>query len=185
MLTEDEAPGSRLPGPTDGRLGRRARPRSRQHGVRHVSIRSGVVLSPDEGRAEAPHPAVQAVRRRAAGQRQAGLSVDSPGRRGGGDPLPDRERRRQTARSTWSRPRRSTFAQFGVTLARVLGRPYWLPVPGVCAARRAGRGRVDGSRRPAGARPRSCWTSGFRFSYPTAEAALTGLVSTRTGSRCG
>ena len=146
-------------------------------GVRHVSIRSAVVLSPDEGAlkrlilpfklfAGGPmgsgkqgfpwiHPAdeVAAIRFLIENEAAAGpFNLVAP------EPL--------------------TFAQFGVVLARVMGRPYWLPVPAF--ALRAALGEVastvlEGQR----ALPKKLLDMGFKFRFPTAEGALRDLIQRR------
>jgi NAD dependent epimerase/dehydratase family enzyme len=75
-------------------------------------------------------------------------------------------------------PEPLTFAQFGVTLARVMGRPYWLPVPGF--ALRAALGEVastvlEGQR----ALPKKLLDLGYKFRFPTAESALRDLMGRR------
>jgi hypothetical protein len=143
-------------------------------GVRHVSIRSGVVLSPTEGAlyrlllpfklyAGGPmgsgrqgfswiHPAdeIAAIR----------FLLENPAARG---PF------------NLCAPAPLTNAQFGKAIGRVLGRPSWLPVPAF--AMRLALGEVasmvlEGQR----ATPRKLLDLGFRFRFPDAESALRDLL---------
>jgi len=73
-------------------------------------------------------------------------------------------------------PQSSTNAQFGRALARVLGRPYWLPLPGF--AMRLAFGEVsdvllEGQRLS----PRRLQDMGFEFRFPDAESALRDLLA--------
>ncbi len=176
ILTEDDAPGpdflARLTvdweASTAGVVG---------HGVRHVSIRSAVVLSLEEGAlkrlvlpfklfAGGPlgsgkqgfpwiHPVdeVAAIRFLIENEAAAGpFNLVAP------EPL--------------------TLGQFGVILARVMGRPYWLPVPEV--ALRAALGEVASTVLEGQcARPAKLLDLGFTFRFPTAEAALHDLLKER------
>ncbi|MGD8625295.1 MAG: TIGR01777 family oxidoreductase [Anaerolineae bacterium] len=72
-------------------------------------------------------------------------------------------------------PQSSTNAQFGRALARVLDRPYWLPLPGF--AMRLAFGEVsdvllEGQRLS----PRRIQELGFAFRFPDAESALRDLL---------
>ena len=123
-----------------------------QHGVRHVSIRSGVVLSPDEGAlnrlllpfrlfAGGPmgggrqgfswiHPAdeVAAIRFLIETERASGpFNLCAPGSLSNGE-----------------------FAQ---VLGKVMGRPVVAAGARLCAEAGAGRGRLDGAGRAAGGPP--------------------------------
>ncbi len=144
-------------------------------GVRHVSIRTGVVLSPDEGalaRLLLPyrlfvggpigdgrqwlswiHPAdeVAAIR----------FLIEHP---------------TATGPFNLCAPEPLTNAQFGRVIGRVLGRPSWLPVPAF--ALRLALGEVaavvlEGQR----ALPRRLLDLGFRFRFPDAESALRDLLA--------
>ncbi|MGC8781875.1 MAG: TIGR01777 family oxidoreductase [Anaerolineae bacterium] len=146
-------------------------------GVRHVSIRSGVVLSPTEGalaRLLLPyrffvggpfgsgrqwlswiHPAdeVAAIR----------FLIEHP---------------QASGPFNLCAPEPLTNAEFGRTLGRVLGRPSWLPVPAF--ALRLALGEVastvlEGQR----AIPRKLLDLGFRFRFPDAESALRDLLARR------
>lgn len=143
-------------------------------GVRHVSIRSGVVLSPTEGalaRLLLPyrffvggpfgsgrqwlawiHPAdeVAAIR----------FLIEHP---------------QASGPFNLCAPQPLTNAEFGRVLGRVLGRPSWLPVPAF--ALRLALGEVastvlEGQR----AIPQKLLDLGFRFRFPDAESALRDLL---------
>ena len=148
-----------------------------QFGARHVSIRSAVVLSPEEG----------ALNRLILPYR---LFVGGPlgsGRQGFPWIHPADEVaairfliENEAASGPFNlvAPEALTQAQFGAVLARVLNRPYWLPVPAF--ALRGALGEVattvlDGQL----AAPRRLLDLGFAFAYPTAEAALRDVLRRR------
>jgi uncharacterized protein (TIGR01777 family) len=145
-----------------------------QMGVRHVSIRSGVVLSPDEG----------ALKRLILPFK---LFVGGPmggGRQGFPWIHPADEVaairfliENEAARGPFNlvAPEAVSLGEFGVKLARVMGRPYWMPVPAF--ALRGALGEVastvlEGQK----AAPKKLLDLGFKFAYPTAEAALRHLL---------
>jgi uncharacterized protein (TIGR01777 family) len=73
-------------------------------------------------------------------------------------------------------PAPSTNAEFGRTIGRMMGRPYWIPVPGF--ALRLAFGEVtgvvlEGQR----AIPQRLLDLGFNFQFPDAEAALKDLFN--------
>jgi uncharacterized protein (TIGR01777 family) len=148
-----------------------------QQGVRHVSIRSAVVLTPDDG----------ALKRLMLPFR---LFVGGPmgsGKQGFPWIHPADEVaairfliENEAARGPFNlvAPEALTFGEFGVKLARVLGRPYWMPVPAF--ALRGALGEVastvlEGQK----AAPKKLLDMGFKFKYPTAEAALRELIERR------
>jgi hypothetical protein len=148
-----------------------------QHGVRHVSIRSAVVLSPEEG----------ALKRLILPFK---LFVGGPlgsGKQGFPWIHPADEVaairfliENEAARGPFNlvAPEALTLSQFGVTLARVLGRPYWIPVPAF--ALRGALGEVASTVLEGQlAAPRKLLDLGFEFAYPTAEAALRDVLNRR------
>ncbi|MCX7670506.1 MAG: TIGR01777 family oxidoreductase [Anaerolineae bacterium] len=143
-------------------------------GVRHVSIRSGVVLSPTEGalaRLLLPyrlfvggpfgngrqwfswiHPAdeVAAIR----------FLIEHP---------------QAVGPFNLCAPQPLTNAEFGRVLGRVLGRPSWLPVPAFVL--RLALGEVAGTvLEGQRAIPQKLLDLGFRFCFPDAESALRDLL---------
>ncbi len=174
VLTEDDLPGTdflaRLTVDWENSTAAVA-----QYGVRHVSIRSGVVLSPDEG----------ALKRLILPFK---LFVGGPmgsGKQGFPWIHPADEVaairfliENEAARGPFNlvAPEALTFGEFGVKLARVMGRPYWLPVPAF--ALRGALGEVastvlEGQK----AAPKKLLDLGFEFKYPTAESALKELLN--------
>jgi uncharacterized protein len=144
-------------------------------GVRHVSIRSGVVLSTDDG----------ALKRLILPFK---LFVGGPigsGKQGFPWIHPADEVaairfliEHESANGPFNlvAPEALSFGQFGVKLARVMGRPYWMPVPSF--ALRGALGEVastvlEGQK----ASPTRLVNLGFEFKYPTAESALRDLLS--------
>lgn len=72
-------------------------------------------------------------------------------------------------------PEPVTNAQFGRTIGRVLGRPYYMPLPGFALKLAFGEVTdvlITGQR----AVPRRLLNLGFEFGFPTAEAALRDLL---------
>lgn len=143
-------------------------------GVRHVSIRSAVVLSPEEG----------ALQRLILPTRLFAGGPMGSGRQGFAwiHPVDETaairfliEHDAASGPFNLVAPHPTTYAEFAQTLARVMGRPYWLPVPGF--ALRALLGEVasvvlEGQR----AAPQRLLDLGFTFRFPTAEAALRDLL---------
>jgi len=143
-------------------------------GVRHVVIRSGVVLSPTEGalyRLLLPYK----------------LFLGGP--MGGGrqwlawiHPADEvaairflMERQEAVGAFNLCAPNPVTYAEFGRVLGRVLGRPSWLPVP--AWALRLALGEVASTvLESQRALPRRLLDLGFQFRFPTAEAALRDLL---------
>ena len=178
-LTEDEAPGSdflaRLTVDWENSTAAVG-----QYGVRHVSVRSGVVLSPDEGALKRLILPFKLFVGGPLGSGKQGFPWIHPvdevaairfliGSEAANGPF------------NLVAPEALTLAQFGVTLARVLGRPYWMPVPAF--ALRGALGEVASTVLEGQlASPRKLTDLGFRFSYPTAEAALRDLLN-RQGAR--
>jgi uncharacterized protein len=143
-------------------------------GVRHVSIRSGVVLSPTEGAlyrllvpfklfAGGPmgsgrqgfswiHPADETAAIR--------FLIDNP---------------KASGAFNLCAPEPLTNAQFGKAIGSVLGRPSWLPVPAFALKLALGEVAsmvLEGQR----AVPRKLLDLGFTFRFPSAESALRDLL---------
>lgn len=143
-------------------------------GVRHVSIRSGVVLSPDEG----------ALKRLILPFKLFAGGPMGSGRQGFPWIHPADEVaairfliEREEARGPFNlvAPEQTTYSQFGQALARVMRRPFWLPVPGFALRALAGEAAsmvLEGQL----AAPKGLTDLGFRFRYPTAESALRELL---------
>ena len=143
-------------------------------GVRRATIRTGVVLDPDEG---------------ALLRLLLPFRLFAGGRMGSGrqwlswiHPADETAAIRFLIENTQARgafnlcaPGPLTNAEFGRVLGRVLGRPSWLPVPAF--ALRLALGEVasvvlDGQR----AAPKRLLDLGFKFRFPDAEAALRDLL---------
>jgi uncharacterized protein len=143
-------------------------------GVRHVSIRSAVVLSPDEG----------ALKRLILPARLFAGGPMGSGRQGFAWIHPADEVsairfliENGNARGPFNlvAPHPTTYAEFARTLARVMRRPYWFPVPGLALRLLLGEVAstvLEGQR----AQPKKLLDLGFRFQYSTAEAALRDLL---------
>jgi uncharacterized protein (TIGR01777 family) len=145
-----------------------------EYGVRHVVIRSGVVLSPDEG----------ALRRLLLPYR---LFVG--GKMGGGrqgfswiHPVDEVaairfliENESASGPFNLCAPEPLTNAEFGAALGRVLGRPSWFPLPGFALKLTLGEVAntvLEGQC----ALPKKLLDLGFTFRFPTSEAALRDLL---------
>lgn len=143
-------------------------------GVRHASIRSGVVLSPDEGALKRLILPFKLFVGGPMGSGKQGFAWIHPA----DETAAIRfliEREAASGPFNLVAPEATTYAQFGVALARVLGRPYWLPVPGFALRALAGEAAsmvLEGQL----ASPGKLMDLGFRFRYPTAESALRELV---------
>jgi uncharacterized protein (TIGR01777 family) len=143
-------------------------------GVRHVSIRSGVVLSPTEGalyRLLLPFKLF------------AGGSMGS-GRQGFSwiHPIDETAAIRFLIENAGANgafnlcaPEPLTNAAFGKTIGAVLGRPYWLPAPAFALKLALGEVAsmvLEGQR----AVPKRLLDLGFKFRFPDAESALRDLL---------
>ena len=143
-------------------------------GVRHVVIRTGVVLDPHEG---ALRRLLLPYRLFAGGPMGSGrqwLSWIHPA-----DEVAAVhfliENRSAGGAFNLCAPEPVTNAHFGQALSRVLGRPSWLPIPG--GVLRLALGEVaatvlEGQR----ALPRRLLVAGFEFRFPDAESALRDLL---------
>jgi uncharacterized protein (TIGR01777 family) len=145
-----------------------------RHGVRHVSIRSGVVLSPDEGALKRLILPFKLFVGGPMGSGKQGFPWIHPA-----DEIAAIRFliENEAAQGPFNlvAPEALSFGEFGVKLARVLGRPYWMPVPAF--ALRGALGEVastvlEGQK----AAPKKLLDLGFGFKYPTAEAALRDLL---------
>lgn len=145
------------------------------HGIRHVAIRSAVVLNPKEG----------ALRRLILPFKLFAGGPMGSGRQGFAWIHPADEVaairfliENEAAQGPFNlvAPQATTFAEFAKTLGRVMRRPYWFPVPAF--ALRTALGEVasivlEGQR----ASPKKLLDLGFQFRFPTAEAALRDLLT--------
>jgi uncharacterized protein len=143
-------------------------------GVRHVSIRSAVVLSPDEGALKRLILPFKLFAGGPMGSGKQGFPWIHPADEVGAIRFL-LETEAASGPFNLVAPQPMTFAEFGVTLARVMGRPYWLPVPAF--ALRAALGEVsstvlEGQR----ALPKKLLDLGYKFRFPTAEAALRDIL---------
>jgi hypothetical protein len=153
----------------------------RQHGVRQVVARTGVVLNPNEG---ALQRLILPFRLFAGGPMGSGKQwfpwIHPDDVSGAMLVLTDDD----AADGAFNlvAPRPVTNAAFGKALARALGRPYWLPLPGAALKLVLGEAAVtvlEGQR----ALPERLLALGYRFRFPTAESALQDLLSTAEEAR--
>ncbi len=145
-----------------------------KQGVRHVSIRSGVVLSPDEGALNRLILPFKLFAGGPMGSGKQGFAWIHP--------VDEIAAIRflvenETADGPFNlvAPHPTTYAEFARTLGRVMNRPYWFPVPAFVL--RAALGEVastvlEGQR----AMPRKLLDLGFCFRFPDAESALENLI---------
>lgn len=145
-----------------------------EQGVRHISIRSGVVLSPDEGALNRLILPFKLFAGGPMGSGKQGFAWIHPA-----DEIAAIrfliENEAANGPFNLIAPQPTTFAEFARTLGRVMHRPYWFPVPAF--ALRAVLGEVastvlEGQR----AMPRKLLDLGFRFRFPDAESALEDLI---------
>lgn len=145
-----------------------------QHGVRHVSIRSAVVLSPNEGALKRLILPFKLFVGGPLGGGKQGFPWIHPG----DEVAAIRfliENEAAAGPFNLVAPEALTLSEFDVKLARVMGRPYWMPVPAF--ALRGALGEVastvlEGQK----AAPRKLLDLGFKFAFPTAETALRDLL---------
>lgn len=143
-------------------------------GVRHVSVRTGVVLSPDEGALKQLLLPFKFYVGGPMGSGRQGFSWIHPA----DEVAAIRfliESERASGPFNLCAPAPLSNAEFARVLGKVVGRPAWLPVPGF--ALRLALGEVaamvlDGQR----ALPQRLLDLGFRFRYPDAESALRDLL---------
>jgi uncharacterized protein (TIGR01777 family) len=173
VLTEDDPPGTdflaRLTVDWENSTAAVAR-----HGVRHVSVRSGVVLSPDEGALKRLILPFKLFAGGPMGSGKQGFPWIHPADEVAAIRFLIEN---EAAHGPFNlvAPEALSFGEFGVKLARVMGRPYWMPVPAF--ALRAALGEVastvlEGQK----AAPKKLLDLGFKFRHPTAEAALRALI---------
>lgn len=148
-----------------------------RHGVRHASIRSAVVLTPDDGALKRLILPFKLFAGGPMGSGKQGFPWIHPADEVGAIRFLIEN---EAAHGPFNlvAPEAVTFAQFGVTLARVMGRPYWFPVPGF--ALRAALGEVastvlEGQR----AAPKKLLDMGYKFKCPTTEVALRDVIGRR------
>jgi uncharacterized protein (TIGR01777 family) len=145
-----------------------------QRGIRHVSIRSAVVLSPHDGALKRLILPFKLFAGGPMGSGKQGFPWIHPADEVAAIRFLIET---QAAHGPFNlvAPEALSFGEFGVKLARVMGRPYWLPVPAF--ALRGALGEVastvlEGQK----AAPKKLLDLGFQFKYPTAEAALRELI---------
>ena len=143
-------------------------------GVRHVSIRSGVVLSPTEG---ALYRLLLPFKLFAGGPMGSGRQGFS-----WIHPIDETAAIRFLIENAGAggafnlcAPKPLTNAAFGKAIGAVLGRPYWLPAPAFALKLALGEVAsmvLEGQR----AAPKKLLDLGFKFRYPDAESALRDLL---------
>ncbi len=145
-----------------------------EQGVRHVSIRTGVVLSPDEGALKQLLLPFRFFAGGPMGSGRQGFSWIHPA----DEVAAIRfliENERASGPFNLSAPGPLSNAEFARVLGNVLGRPSWLPVPGFALKLALGEVAsmvLDGQK----AMPRKLLDLGFRFRFPDAESALRDLL---------
>lgn len=143
-------------------------------GVRHVSIRSGVVLSPKEGALYRLMLPFKLYAGGPMGSGRQGFSWIHPA----DEVAAIRfliEHERASGPFNLVAPQPSTNAEFAKALGKVMGRPSWLPVPAFALKLALGEVAstvLEGQR----ALPGKLLDLGFEFRYPDAEAALRDLL---------
>ncbi len=143
-------------------------------GVRHVSIRTGVVLSPDEGALKQLLLPFKLFVGGPMGSGRQGFSWIHPADEVGAIRFLI-ENERAHGPFNLCAPQPLTNAEFARVLGKVLGRPSWLRVPGFVL--RLALGEVasmvlEGQK----ALPKKLLDLGFRFRFPDAESALRDLL---------
>ena len=143
-------------------------------GVRHVAVRTGVVLSPSEGALKQLLLPFKLFAGGPMGSGRQGFSWIHPADEVAAIRfLIENEQARGPFNLCAPEPLGN--AEFAKVLGKVVGRPSWLPVPGF--ALRLALGEVasmvlDGQR----ALPKKLSDLGFRFRFPDAESALRDLL---------
>jgi hypothetical protein len=143
-------------------------------GVRHISIRSGVVLSPTEGALYRLLVPFKLYAGGPMGSGRQGFSWIHPA----DETAAIRFLIEHTVASgpfNLCAPQPLTNAAFGKAIGRVLGRPSWLPVPAFVMKLALGEVAsmvLEGQR----AMPRKLLDLGFQFRFPNAESALRDLL---------
>ncbi len=143
-------------------------------GVRHVSVRTGVVLSPEEGALKQLLVPFKLFAGGPMGSGRQGFSWIHPA-----DEVAAIRFLIETERASGPfnlcAPGPLSNAEFARVLGKVLGRPAWLPVPGFALQLALGEVAsmvLDGQR----ALPQRLLDLGFRFRFPDAESALRDLL---------
>lgn len=147
------------------------------HNVRHVSIRSAVVLSPEEGALKRLILPFKLFAGGPMGSGKQGFPWIHPADEVGAIRFLIET---EAARGPFNlvAPEPTTFAQFAITLGRVMGRPYWFTVPGF--ALRAALGEVASTVLEGQlAAPKKLLDLGYKFRFPTAEGALRDVIQRR------
>jgi uncharacterized protein len=146
----------------------------KEQGVRHVAIRSAVVLSPDEGALKRLLLPYRLFVGGKIGSGRQGFSWIHPADETAAIRFVI-ENERASGPFNLTAPAPLTNAEFGAVLGRVLGRPSWLPLPGFALKLALGEVAstvLEGQR----ALPKKLLDIGFTFRFPTAEAALRDLL---------
>jgi len=145
-----------------------------EQGVRHVSIRTGVVLSPDEGALKQLLLPFKLFVGGPMGSGRQGFSWIHPADEVGAIRFLIENEAAQGPFNLCA-PQPLTNAEFARVLGRVLGRPSWLPVPGFALKLALGEVAtmvLEGQK----ALPKKLLDLGFRFRFPDAESALRDLL---------
>lgn len=145
-----------------------------RHGVRHVSIRSAVVLSPDEGALYRLMLPFKLFAGGPLGSGKQGFSWIHPA-----DEIAAIrfliENEQAHGPVNLCAPEPLSNAEFAQVLGKVLGRPSWLPVPGFALKLMLGEVAstvLEGQK----ALPAKLLDLGFKFRFPDAESALRDLL---------
>ncbi len=145
-----------------------------QQGVRHVAIRTGVVLSPNEGALKQLLLPFKLFAGGPMGSGRQGFSWIHPADEVGAIRFLI-ENEQASGPFNLCAPEPLANAEFAQVLGKVVGRPSWLPVPGFALKLALGEVAsmvLDGQR----ALPKKLSDLGFRFRFPDAESALRNLL---------
>ncbi len=146
-------------------------------GVRHVIIRTGVVLSPKEGALKQLLLPFKLFVGGPMGSGRQGFSWIHPADEVAAIRFLIENERAQGPFNLCA-PQPLTNAEFARVLGKVLGRPAWLPVPGFALKLALGEVAtmvLEGQK----ALPKRLLDLGFRFRFPDAESALRDLLGTK------
>lgn len=144
------------------------------HGVRHVSVRSGVVLSPNEGALNRLMLPFKLYAGGPMGSGRQGFSWIHPADEAAALRFL-LETERASGPFNLCAPEPLGNAAFAKVLGKVMSRPSWLPVPGFALKLALGEVAstvLDGQK----AFPKKLIELGFKFRFPDAESALRDLL---------
>lgn len=146
-----------------------------EQGVRHASIRTGVVLSPDEGALKQLLLPFKLFVGGPLGSGRQGFSWIHPADQVAAIRFLI-ENQRVSGPFNLCAPQPLTNAEFARVLGKVVGRPAWLPAPGLALKLALGEvaTMVLGGQK---ALPHKLLDLGFRFRFPDAESALRDLLA--------